>query len=50
MSSVTQRAADTVGPIPIPSRPGFSSWTVAGTNFEVQDRWSLLRAVGTGVS
>lgn len=39
---------DVIGPTPIPSRPGYNSWTIAGTKFDVESKYRLIRAIGTG--
>ena len=46
MSSSTSQPI--VGPTPVAGRPDFSSWTIAGTRFDVHSRYTLKRAVGTG--
>jgi len=39
---------DVVGPNPIPTRPGYNSWTISGTKFDVEAKYRLIRAIGTG--
>jgi len=36
------------GPNEVPGRPGYSSWTVSGTRFEVASHYRIIRAIGTG--
>lgn len=39
---------DVDGPHPVAHRPGFSRWTISGTTFEVENKYKLIRAIGTG--
>lgn len=46
MSSTASK--DLVGPIAIPLRPGFSSWQISGTKFDIDNKYKLIRSIGTG--
>lgn len=46
--SVLTQSKDLQGPFPVEGRPGFSSWTIAGSSFVVDSKYKLLRAIGTG--
>ncbi len=39
---------DAVGPSPAPGRPGFQTWSIAGSAFTIQSHYKLERAVGSG--
>lgn len=47
-SSASSGGGEVAGPFPIPDRPGYQAWTSGGSRFEVQSRYKLTRAVGTG--